>query len=68
MKSKAWVLMPHTIRMGDNGIEVENEILPLVMCCDCKHYDENGTCMKNGLALLTDKWFCADGEGTVKLE
>lgn len=61
MKSKAWVIMPHTIRKGDNGIEVENEIFPLVMCCDCEHYDGIGTCMKNGIVLPTDHWFCADG-------
>lgn len=34
----------------------------LIRCKDCKYYDGNGTCMKNGLALLTDHWFCADGE------
>lgn len=35
----------------------------IVMCKDCKYYDGNGTCMKIGIAFLTDEWFCADGEG-----
>ena len=34
----------------------------IVRCKDCKHYDGNGTCMKNGIAMLTESWFCADGE------
>lgn len=34
----------------------------VVHCKDCKHYDGNGTCMKNGLAFLRNDWFCADGE------
>ena len=34
----------------------------IIRCKDCKHYDGNGTCMKNGIALLTGHWFCADGE------
>ena len=34
----------------------------LVLCGDCAHNDGNGTCMKNGIAMLTDNWFCADGE------
>jgi hypothetical protein len=39
-----------------------NGIQELIRCKDCKHYDGNGTCMKNGIALLTEQWFCADGE------
>jgi hypothetical protein len=69
MKAKAWVLMPHTIRKGDNGIEIENEILPLVMCCDCKHYSQpqigysKGECLiKAGYFPVKPDWFCADGE------
>ena len=34
----------------------------IVRCKDCKYYDGNGTCMKNGIALLPDYWFCADGD------
>ena len=34
----------------------------IIRCKNCKYYDGNGTCMKNGIAFLTDNWFCADGE------
>ena len=46
-------------------VDSDGKITPLpdvVMCKDCKYYDGNGTCMKNGIASLTDNWFCADGE------
>ncbi len=36
--------------------------IELIRCKDCKYYDGNGTCMKNGIAFLIDHWFCADGE------
>ena len=62
MKSKAWVIMPHTIRKGDNGIEVENEILPLVMCCDCIHYNQEKKWCQHMEVANGGKWFCADGE------
>lgn len=34
----------------------------IIRCKDCKHYDGDGTCMKIGIAFLTDDWFCAYGE------
>ena len=34
----------------------------VVYCKDCKHYDGEGTCLKIGIAMLDDDWFCADGE------
>ncbi len=34
----------------------------IIRCKDCKHYDGDGTCIKIGIAMLTDDWFCADGE------
>ena len=61
MKAKAWVFMPHTIRKGDNGIEVENEILPLVMCCDCIHYNAEKKWCQHIKSANGGEWFCADG-------
>ena len=62
MKSKAWVFMPHTISMGDDGIKVENEVLPLVMCCDCIHYDKKEKWCQHMKVANDGYWFCADGK------
>lgn len=62
MKAKAWITIPH-ITKDDNGFACEEEILPLVLCCDCEHFDGDNCCMKNGLVIRDNgNWFCADGE------
>lgn len=47
--------------------EIDNantiDAVPVVRCKDCKHYDGDNCCMKNGLIVRDDGgWFCADGE------
>ena len=39
----------------------EDRDLEIVRCKDCKYYDGDGTCMKIGIAMLNNNWFCADG-------
>lgn len=58
-KAEAWVMVPK-MTIDKTGVDIDMH--PLVLCEDCKYYDGNGTCMKNGIALLTGHWFCADGE------
>ena len=58
-EAKPWCFIPHS---KEKGTKIELEALPLVLCKDCKHYDGEGTCLKIGIALLHDTWFCADGE------
>ena len=62
MISKAWIILPHTVFKGDNGIELQNEILPLVMCCDCKYYDLEKKWCPHMKVANSGEWFCADGE------
>lgn len=50
------------IKHGNGDYEWNDNHGELIRCKDCKYYDGNGTCMKNGIALLADRWFCADGE------
>lgn len=39
------------------------DAVQVVRCKDCKHYDGDNCCMKNGLIVRDDGgWFCADGE------
>lgn len=60
MKAKAFMMIPHSNR---KSTAIEWMVAPLVMCCDCKHYDGDNYCMKNGLIVRDDgRWFCADGE------
>ena len=44
------------------------EYAKVVRCKDCKHYDGNGTCMKIGIAMLNDDWFCADAKPKEKTD
>ena len=62
MKKAFIVRRSITMVEGKPHVETYSE-QELVLCKDCKYYDGNGTCMKNGIAFLTDRWFCADGEG-----
>lgn len=59
---KEWICAEGNITCGDNVPVGLCKIKELVRCKDCKYYDGNGTCMKIGIAFLTDEWFCADGE------
>ena len=56
---EAWVMIP---KLNEDKTGCVLDMRPLVLCKDCKYYDGNGTCMKNGIALLTGHWFCADGK------
>lgn len=47
-------------RAINSAIDLLKEQKAIVRCKDCKYYDENGACMKDG--FLTDDWFCTDGE------
>lgn len=33
----------------------------LVRCRDCKYYDGISVCMKIGIMVNRDNWYCADG-------
>lgn len=61
MKAEAFVCIPH---VKDKGTAVDVEILPLVMCKDCKHWDsdEHVCNIKIGWFSCGADWFCADGE------
>ena len=35
----------------------------VVRCKDCKHYDSGERCcLKNGIMIWNEQWFCVDGE------
>ena len=59
MIAEAFVLIP---KSANKGTEILIDVLPLVLCKDCKHY-KGGKCFytmrRHG---LEDDWFCADGE------
>ena len=59
MLAEAIVLIP---KSANKGTEIQFDVLPLVLCKDCKHY-KDGKCFytmrRHG---LEDDWFCADGE------
>lgn len=59
MLADAIVLIP---KSANKGTEIQMDVLPLVLCKDCKNY-KDGKCFytmrRHG---LEDNWFCADGE------
>lgn len=59
--AKALVLIPYR---NDEGIEIESK--PLVLCCDCKWYKDNGESADHWLPCqdmtVPEHWFCASGE------
>lgn len=68
VKAEAFVCIPH---VKDKGTAVDVEILPLVMCKDCDHWDRGNTeecensdsvCFRNG--RCAPDFFCRDGERT----
>lgn len=40
----------------------EAERIDLVRCGECKYFDKDEYCSKNGLSIWDLSWFCADGE------
>lgn len=58
--SEEWDTVELPIEQAKEILALLKEQETVVRCKDCKYYDENGTCMKDG--FLTDDWFCADGE------
>jgi len=65
MKAEAFVCIPH---VKDKGTAVDVEILPLVLCKDCKHCYVDGenvrfnVCELDHNKVQSGDWFCADGE------
>ena len=60
--AKAWVMIP---KMNKNTRECAIEMMPLVLCKDCKWFSEKGFCKHpDGGAgnIRPATWFCADGE------
>ena len=49
------------IKIGNSDYQWNDNHGELIRCKDCKYYDGHGTCMKIGIAMLTDDWYCADG-------
>ena len=64
--AEAWVIIP---KVKNKGTECELEIMPIVLCKDCKHcYTDGDNVSFNMCALNHNKvqpgdWFCADGRG-----
>ena len=64
-KAKAWCLIPHS---RDKGTTVEIEMLPLVLCKDCKYYQDNNDgypnpeCRWNHDETPNPDDFCSFGE------
>ena len=65
MKAEAFVCIPH---VKGKGTAVDVEILPLVLCKDCKHCYVDGenvrfnVCELDHNKVQSGDWFCADGE------
>ena len=66
MLAEAIVLIP---KLENKGTEIQFNVLPLVLCKDCKWWHESethkgyGDCgQANGITLKSSDWFCADGE------
>ena len=63
VKAEAFVCIPH---VKDKGTAVDVEILPLVLCKDCDHWNRStGHCAYNSI-FTNAEFFCADGERTEK--
>lgn len=64
MKAKAWCMIPHS---NAKATEITIEMRELVLCEDCKWWDNEETitdkrfCPNVGCCVPA-KWFCADGE------
>ena len=54
------IILP--FREADMILSLLKDQPEIIRCKDCKHYDGDGTCMKIGIAFLSDHWFCADGK------
>lgn len=57
MKAKAWCMIPYSR---------EIEMKPLVLCGDCKYWEDNGENATHWLPCqemsVPQNWFCASGE------
>ena len=43
------------------------EVVPVVRCRECKHYNAGFECLAEGYGIERDPdWFCADGEREVQ--
>ena len=59
----AWIM---TAQLNEKKDGCELCMRPLVLCKDCKHWEQsNGHCPFNSIFTNGD-WFCADGERVVK--
>lgn len=62
MKAEAFVCIPH---VKDKGTAVDVEILPLVLCRDCRKRNTIDCALhlyEGFCADVGENWFCADGE------
>ena len=59
MLAEAIVLIP---RSANKGTEIQMDVLPLVLCKDCKYHDEEDGKNFCDCGNRPDDWFCADGE------
>lgn len=60
--AEAWVMIP---KVRKNTMECIIEMMPLVLCKDCKWFSEKGFCKHpDGGAgnIRPVDWFCADGK------
>lgn len=62
MLAKAFVIIP---KSANKGMEIQMDVLPLVLCKDCKWHDNADDSPKYlpCIEMRTNpNWFCADGE------
>lgn len=62
--AEAWVMIP---KLNKNTMECSIEMMPLVLCKECKHY-KNGFCYNPSAyddvitcGNTSPDWFCGDG-------
>jgi len=60
IEAEAWIMIP---KLDKDKTGCILDMHPLVLCKNCKHYDENrGMCTKHYAHGNAETWFCADGE------
>lgn len=60
MLAEAIVMIP---KSANKGTEIQMDVLPLVLCKECKHHKKDTCSAVAGMAFPPpDDWFCADGE------
>ena len=59
MLAEAIIIIP---KSANKGTEIQMDVLPLVLCKDCKWYDEQISMCDNCGLPREQTFFCADGK------